>query len=479
MFRLCVRFFRHLCSPVVVALVLAGCAVPDYRHAQQQLAVGNTLAAYKELEELADHGVVPAMLMMGDQLSKADPVTAEQFYLRAIAQGDVKSRGRLAKLYAQWAVDAKQEQANPAFASVADASLEQAQNSLRFARDALALGDDSVLSVLVKLDSVFPELNLAEETQVLIHRYKKSGSTNAQYAQVLWWESGNQVLENAAGIEKICLKLDYLEVSCYRSLVNLYRLQQDDAKVNSVVERVTTNYKAGRLAVTTVVSFANWFTKNDSRPSNAKAAISLLEMVAPVYAEANYDIARILYVNPTLPEAKKIMELLTQQEDFGNWRANELLGEMYFNGKQAPIDPGRVQALLSPIQDKSLVANYYLGLIERDGLLGAANPDQALAHLLTAARFGHDKADVAIAELFWQAKGIARNPVYAYSFASIAAVRGSQRAQRLTLEIEPSLAGDQKEQAIGLSQQEISAREVLRQKHLVCCDLNVRLGEKQ
>lgn len=475
------RLATHTRKPVLACLgltlavcLLQACTLPDLGHAKQQIAAGNIAPAQAELAQLATKGVVEAMVLLGDQLSKTEPAQAEQYYVYAVAAGEFKARGRLAKLYSQLAAETRQAAKFLGQATGDIPGIEDAHRSLDYARAALALGDDSVLSVMIKLNVQFPELNVQEEIERIIQQAQKTGSTNALYAKVLWWESQVQVDANAAQIERICKRLGHLEVGCYRSLVSLYQVQQDEAKIAAVVDQIKRDFHAGYISGAVVVSQSDWLADKNPVGKGAAFALALLDSIRSKYPDANYEIAQLLYQHPGLQYAVDMDQLLETQQQAGDWRSSELLGEMYFMGKQRPLDPTRVYSLLQPIEDRSVSANYYLGLLARDGLLGQVDSENALQYLLKAARFGHEKADVALAEMFWQARGLAKNPVYAYSFARIASMRGSRQGEKLSTEIAMALNQQQVDQAVGLSNQELQARQLIKKNHLACCELETQ-----
>lgn len=467
----------RLIGYVFVAMALGalhGCTVPDLDHAKQRLHTGEFSSAHSELELLANRGVVEAMVLLADQLSRSEPMRAESYYLRAVDAGDFKARGRLAKLYSQLAADAQQSAKLMGLATAGVPGIEDAGRALDFSRKALALGDDSVLSTIVRLNELFPELNVHDEAAEIIRVSQHSVSTNALYAQVLWWESQGQSEAHAAEVERICNRLGYLEVGCYRSLISLYQLQNNEIKIESVIERVKKMYRANHISGSEIVSLANWLKEKDPASKGAFFALSILDITREKYPEANYEIVRLLYQNPNLQYSADLNDLLLMQQKTGDWRSSEMLGEMYFIGKQRPLDPEKACGLLEPIKNKSVNANYYLGLLARDGLLGAPDAKSALNYLLMAARFGHEKADLALAEMFWSARGVAKNPVYAYSFARIAGIRGSMQAEKLSAEISGTLPQAKIDTALEISNQELDARRLIKKKHLTCCELQVQ-----
>src|SRR5690606_2114736 len=96
--------------------------------------------------------------------------------------------------------------------------------------------------------------------------------------------------------------------------------------------------------------------------------------------------------------------------------------------------------------------------IYRRGYLGQVEPEKARDHLLHAARDGQAGADYALAQMYFQGRGIKPNPVYAYSFCELARKQGVPRALELKPLIEAQMTPVQRASADQLMRQEEEAR---------------------
>ncbi|HWV16438.1 MAG TPA: hypothetical protein VN030_13475 [Cellvibrio sp.] len=433
---------------------LTGCEVADYRHAKVSLTQGDIQGGLAEMTILADRGVPEAQLVVGDLIVDTDPVQAEKYYLEAEQRGEFKANGRLAKLYSMRAEN---------FNEV------DAQKSLEHIRKAIAIGDDSVLSNLVELAVAFPALGLESEAQEAIDKYKRVGSTNAQYSEVVWWQAQGLTEQHADAIEATCLKLIDIETGCFQALINIYQIKNQPADVEKTVDRAITNYNKKLMTPASVVTLVRWMSNPDRKAPLTNESLKLLEMVSPNWSPANFEIAKILYNNPSLQRSQQLDDILKKEHEQGNWRATEMQAQIIYFGKNRVPDPKNALPLLLSIKDKSPVANYLLGIIYRDAILSDADPSSALEHLLIAARFGYLKGDLALAQMFSQAKGTIPNPVYAYSFASLAAANGSTSVQQLQTDIAAGMSSADKAAAEKLFLQEQNARLALKRDHAICC----------
>ena len=103
-------------------------------------------------------------------------------------------------------------------------------------------------------------------------------------------------------------------------------------------------------------------------------------------------------------------------------------------------------------------ANYYLGQIYRRGFLGKVYPQKAADHLLIAARAGSASADMALAQLWSQGRGVRPNRVNAYVFGSLAQRQQIPQAGDLMSELQPQLQPAELSQAQQLLKREEQAR---------------------
>ena len=100
------------------------------------------------------------------------------------------------------------------------------------------------------------------------------------------------------------------------------------------------------------------------------------------------------------------------------------LGELYqHGGGRTPVNPdGALKYLLASLDYRSTTqsAHYHLGRLYQSGFLGAPAHQEAVDHLLTAARLGNIRAYIDLAKLFYVTPGFRINRVYAYVFARCA-----------------------------------------------------------
>lgn len=103
-------------------------------------------------------------------------------------------------------------------------------------------------------------------------------------------------------------------------------------------------------------------------------------------------------------------------------------------------------------------ANYYLGQIYRRGFLGKVYPQKAVDHLILAARAGQASADMALAQLWSQGRGIQPNRVNAYVFGQLAVQQQVPQASDLLGQIEAQLPPAERSQAQQLLKREQQSR---------------------
>lgn len=113
---------------------------------------------------------------------------------------------------------------------------------------------------------------------------------------------------------------------------------------------------------------------------------------------------------------KRLLHLHQQ----GEKRAAYLLGRLYIEGRYRVAEPALAEQVLKSATDLP-EASYLLGRLYLSGLLGGEPNVQAGVDLLVqSARQGYVKADLALAEAFYDTPGVKANPVYAWVFTSLA-----------------------------------------------------------
>ncbi|MCR3783063.1 alginate biosynthesis TPR repeat lipoprotein AlgK, partial [Pseudomonas aeruginosa] len=149
---------------------------------------------------------------------------------------------------------------------------------------------------------------------------------------------------------------------------------------------------------------------------------------------------------------------LKNAQDAAQPRAELLLGRLYYDGKWAPQDPRKAERHLLKAAASEPQANYYLGQIYRRGFLGKVYPQKAVDHLILAARAGQASADMALAQLWSQGRGIQPNRVNAYVFGQLAVQQQVPQASDLLGQIEAQLPPAERSQAQQLLKREQQSR---------------------
>ncbi len=170
-----------------------------------------------------------------------------------------------------------------------------------------------------------------------------------------------------------------------------------------------------------------------------QTAQALLEEIAPSYPAAWVSLAKLLYDYPDQGDLEKMLGYLKNAQDAAQPRAELLLGRLYYDGKWAPQDPRKAERHLLKAAASEPQANYYLGQIYRRGFLGKVYPQKAVDHLILAARAGQASADMALAQLWSQGRGIQPNRVNAYVFGQLAVQQQVPQASDLLGQIEAQL----------------------------------------
>ena len=123
-----------------------------------------------------------------------------------------------------------------------------------------------------------------------------------------------------------------------------------------------------------------------------------------------------------------------------------------------PQDPHKAEKHLRKAAPSEPSANYFLGQIYLRGYLGDIYPQQALDHLLSAAREGQINADQALAGMFSQGKGIQPDLVNAYVFSQLALPKNTPQTTELARDIAARLSAEQRTQAERLLDEERQLR---------------------
>ena len=214
----------------------------------------------------------------------------------------------------------------------------------------------------------------------------------------------------------------------------------------------------GRVPPERVESVAQVLADADLGKPDPQTAQALLGELAPTYPAAWVDLAKLQYDYPELGDVEQMLDYLKKAQDAAQPRAELLLGRLYYDGKWMPQDPQKAEQHLLKAAASEPQAHYYLGQIYRRGFLGKVYPQKAADHLLIAARAGQASADMALAQLWSQGRGVQPNRVNAYVFGTLAQRQQIPQAGDLMSELQPQLQPAELSQAQQLLKREEQAR---------------------
>lgn len=437
---------RVACIVGLFSLTLAGCGnLPDIQRAEKAAAAGNLQDARAQLEELARFGLADAQVELGDLYADEDTPAARQqaldWYHKAAEQGSDRALIRIGKMNAR-------EGETP----------EQRANGARYLRKALAEGDKTALLPLVNLYINFPREFPNGNPLELIEQARAAGDPKGDVALARYYVTSGQFADRTNEIESLCVPIAESQPECFQMLARVYLAEGRNEDFGALVGRVKQAWEQGSIEDRDLYLFARWLSDDEAPQKQVSTTNELYLMLTPGYVPALTARAKLIMENNYLAEPEAVIEMLRQARDNGDLKASLSLARAYERGRIVPADPEKAIRYAMEAREKYPSAEYLLGRIYKRGYLGEPDPEKAKKHLLAAARRGFPKADYVLAELFWEARGIEVNRLYAWSFALLALEGGVERAKELMVEMVLTLPEHTEMRAEALYKQERAAR---------------------
>lgn len=434
---------------VTLLALLQGCAgLPDQQLAREALQRGDNASARQQYEELARMGYVDAQIALGDlQLDSQDPqqaAQAEHLYRQA-AQHSPRAQSRLGRLLLRQG-------------GASDSQLKEAEQLLS---KAIEQGEYSAVEPLTLLYLSYPQLSPSVDPQQQVNAWREQGIVESELAQILIYRSNGSYVAHLDEIEQKCRLLLHQQSVCYNELATVNRLRDQPAAQAALLKELRAAYANRWVAPSRVESVAR--TLVDSRipaPVDLSNAQALLQDVAPAYPPAWASLAKLLFDYPALGDSEQMLDYLQRGREAGDSRAELLTGRLYYGGQVLEQNPQLAEQHLLRAADEQATAHYYLGQIYRRGYFGEVYPQKAVDHLLLAARGGHRSADLALAQLFSESRGVKVNPINAYVFAQMARLQGGVEASELISSLEQSMRPSERQKAMQILQEEQLTRQV-------------------
>lgn len=395
------------CFLLAANLLLVACQVADIDLGRQLLAQGKKDAAFLNFQTLAEKNIPEAQVAVGNlhalSRDKREQALAEQWYRKAATHSE-RAKTQLGKLLAR---------TKPR----GDASLIEAEHLLK---SALARGDNSALPPLMQLYISYGYLWPDVQPDHFIAKAKAIGMTQAFIAEIELFRQRGQYQQHWIDIEKTCQTLLAVQPACYAELVAVQRSQKKLPAIEQTVAATKTAFTLNQIDGLTVDRVARALVSPEYPIPQPQMAKSLLELIIPTYPDALLSLAGLQVQFSFLGDADSLQKTLDKAIAYGSIEAHLISGELLITGKVFPMNPAEAYRHLSVAAPYLPKAEYLLGSIYKEGLLGEAEPSKAFPLLLSAARRGASQADLALARLFSESKGVKPQLEYAWAFASLA-----------------------------------------------------------
>lgn len=436
-----------LTGPLLGLGLLSGCAgsLPDLDLAKQAKAGGDLSAAEANFRPLAELGYVEAQIGLADVLirstSAQQQAKGEALYRQALTKSPLAAP-RLGKWLASKPLSSPDERAEAS----------------RLLRQAMADGDRSALLPWVRVQLQDPQQLSGPALEQQLTQWQSQGMLEAQLGKILLYRARGDYNQHLDEIQATCEQWLAEVNECYVELAGVYQVQGDQAKQQQLRERLQADYQAARLPPERIQAVAKVLADSSLGQPDPEHAKELYLSITAVFPDAWHSLGELLLRYPEQGDNDALRGYLQQGVDAGSMRAALLLGQLLVKGRTLPADPQAGERYLLQATVDQPKAHYALGKLYASGQLGEIDAQKALQHLLIAARSGDAMADLALAQLFGDGRGIMINRVYAYSFALLAKQRGLAYGQVLVERIASQLQPAEQQQAQALLARELEAR---------------------
>jgi alginate biosynthesis protein AlgK len=432
---------------VLGTALLGACAgLPDVGRGRAALARGDREAAERNFKPLAEEGFLDAQVQLAKVHSKAETPQELQeaaFWYESVLERDPSVALQLARVLLK----------------LGDVQSMTRAEALLHAAD--ARGDARALAALIEVYTNFPELDTGKSAPALVERASALQSPEAEGAVIHWYRQHATEPRYATALVERCTKARDRIPECYIDLARADRASGQKAALKEMLATAMARYKSGDLPPE-VMERLGWALVADDVAGEAypDSAYEVIKAVGENSPQAKVRLARLLVEYPYVDPLGKPEQLLLSVVDKNGGDADAALGlgRLYMNGVTVPVDFDKAVKYLEQASLTLPAAHYYLGRIFRKGQLGKPDPVRAAEHFLLAARGGYANADVALAQLYSDNRGVRPNLANAYVFASIAASAAVPDGKELLNQLQPSMSRKQVQDGQKLLQDEIAVR---------------------
>jgi alginate biosynthesis protein AlgK len=435
-----------LALPAAAALA-ADPALPDLERGIVALEQGRLDDALGDLQPLAQRGYSEAQIRLarlyvergrGDDLDRAI-----HWYWTALPHDPARVRIPLARALLDHG------SATPEL----EALLEAAQDH----------GNPDALPLRLRLYVDHPQLAPPAQVAALAREAAQGDTVAAVDAALRWYRDRLDDPDLLDDATTLCARWLQQVNDCYAVLARSYRMRGDLESLEGLIAELRSRYQQQALAADTVDRTARRLVTSeiDAAPLT-EDAYRLFALVAEQLPEAKTQMGRLLIDDATLAADTDAQTLLRQAMAAGDERASYYLGRLLMEADSAAVDPQRAFELLREASAVDPAAHFYLGRLLDRGYLGRPDKAQAAAHYLLAARSGYAKADLALAQMYWNNEGVRVDPVNAYCFARLAFHAQVPGSRELIAQLHAALDPLAEQHGQHKAEAEFSARELAR-----------------
>lgn len=421
-------------------------ALPDLERGLAALERGDVEQARADLAPLAEHGYVKAQIGLA-RLYAAEPSAqarqhAETWLRRAVEQ-DPSVRLELARLLLADAPRTDPMEVDRLLTAVAGER-----------------GEDAVLRLRVRLYREYPQRFKTDEAAEFAAQAAASDQPDLRAEALSWYRVHAGQAQYSEALAQLCRRDLDVQPECHADLARHARRIGDAEQYRATLQVVQSKAAAGELKADTIGRVARVAVAEDLPGStDPSVAYALFAHIEQPSSDTQVRVAKLLLDDPALDPDADPVAVLAQAMEQGSDEAAMVLGRHYLSARNPQADPARAEALLREAAATQPAAHYYLGRIFERGYRGRVQPDLALRHYLGAARGGYIWADMALARMFWNNRGVRVDPVNACTFALLAENNGVSEAAELLQTLRGEMSPAQLEAAEGLAQREYRARQ--------------------
>ena len=419
-------------------------ALPDLERGKLALARGDHATAEANLKPLAERGYLEAKIELAKLYAREDDPAQwrkAEALLREAMQREPTVRLALARVMLR-----DPETADPL--------------EIRDLLDAAAAeGDPDVLKLQVRLYRNYPGTFRTDEAAEHVRELALSPLVDERDEAMSWYRAYAEEPGYAKELLQLCEKDLDQQPECLGDFARYFRVEGDEARLEQVVETSTRRYENGEISSEDLVDVVKVLSSEElAGAPQTRHAYSLLSVIAQPGADVRERMAKLLIDDPTLDPDRDAESLLEDAMAAGSMEASMVLGRRLMRDSNPDADPARAEKLLQQATPTVPAAHYFLGRFYERGYAGRMDAQRALHHYLAAARQGYERADLALARLYWKGRGVRVDAVNAYVFARLAHHHHFEEALPLLAEIVPAMNPGQRAEADALAEREFSAR---------------------